>query len=213
MFLTFTVYPKKYAHGFCSAVLCCGYTLTDFPISIRLTSLALWQSNDCPSASKATLMNIDKYFMWIHYERLHNHNKAKHNKTVCIFLGIYCNKRLGILSTRQGNVSAMWWHRPPIWLTWKLKTKMNNQILKWDPVCNKETAINYAQHDVSQGHRNEMMITLHLCYIGYLPETHHKLIFRKALLTYIAMVQTRFAQSTAVLYALFQMIALSKQML
>ena len=88
--LTHTVYPKKYAHGFGFAVLCCGYTLTDFPISIRLTSLALWQSTDCPSASKATLMNMDKYFMWIHYERLHNHNKAKHNKTVCIFLGIYC---------------------------------------------------------------------------------------------------------------------------
>ena len=88
------VYPKKYAHGFCFAVLCCGYTLTDFPISIRLTSLALWQSNDCPSASKATLMNMDKYLMWIHYERLHNHNKAKHNKAVCIFLGIYCIARL-----------------------------------------------------------------------------------------------------------------------
>ena len=86
----YTVYPKKYAHGFCFAVLCCGYTLTDFPISIKLTLLALWQSNDCPSASKATLTNIDKYFMWIHYERLHNHNKAKHNKAVCIFLGIYC---------------------------------------------------------------------------------------------------------------------------
>ena len=85
-----TVYPKKYAHGFCFAVLCCGYTLTDFPISIRPTSLALWQSNDCPSASKVTLMNMDKYFMWIHYARLHNHNKAKHNKTVCIFLGVYC---------------------------------------------------------------------------------------------------------------------------
>ena len=85
-----TIYPKKYAHGFCFAVLCCGYTLTDFPISIRLTSLALWQSNDCPIASKATQMNMDKYFMWIHYERLHNHNKAKHNKTVCIFLGLYC---------------------------------------------------------------------------------------------------------------------------
>ena len=88
-----TVYPKKYAHGFCFAVLCCGYTLTDFPISIRLTSLALWQFSDCPSASKATLMNMDKCFMWIHYERLHNHNKAKHNKTMCIFLGIYCNSR------------------------------------------------------------------------------------------------------------------------
>ena len=85
-----TVYPKKYTHGFCFAVLCCGYTLTDFPISIRLTSLALWQSNDCPSASKATLMNMDKYLMWNLYERLHNHNKAKHNKTVCIFIGIYC---------------------------------------------------------------------------------------------------------------------------
>ena len=72
-------------------MLCCGYTLTDFPISIRVTLLALWQSNDCPSASKATLMNMDKYFMWIHYERLHNHNRAKHNKTVCIFLGIYCS--------------------------------------------------------------------------------------------------------------------------
>ena len=91
-----TVYPKKYAHGFCFAVLCCGYTLTDFHISIRLTSLALWQSNDCPSASKATPMNMDKYFMWIHYERLHNHNKAKHNKTVCIFLGIYCIYRVGV---------------------------------------------------------------------------------------------------------------------
>ena len=91
----FTVYPKKYGHGFCFAVLCCGYTLTDFPISIRLTSLALWQSNDWPSASKATLMNMDKYFMWIHCERLHNHNKAKHNKTVCIVLGIYCNSVWG----------------------------------------------------------------------------------------------------------------------
>ena len=86
----YTVYPKKYAHGFCFAVLCCGYTLTDFPISIRLTSLALGQSNDCPSTSKATLMNMDKYFMWIQYERLRNHNKAKRNKTVCIFRGIYC---------------------------------------------------------------------------------------------------------------------------
>ena len=58
-----TVYPEKYANGFCFGVLCCGYTLTGFPISIRLTSLALWQSSDCPSASKATLMNMDKYFM------------------------------------------------------------------------------------------------------------------------------------------------------
>ena len=103
-----TVYPKKYAHGFCFAVLCCGYTLTDFSISIRLTSLALWQSNDCPSASKATLMNMDKYFMWIHYERLHNHNKAKHNKTVCIFLGIYCTLPVDMTVSKAG-ISVLWW--------------------------------------------------------------------------------------------------------
>ena len=58
LFCSDTVYPKKYAQGFCFAVLCCGYTLTDFPISIRLTSLALWQSNDYPSASKA-------WWIWI----------------------------------------------------------------------------------------------------------------------------------------------------
>ena len=104
-----TVYPKKYAHGFCFAVLCCGYTLADFPICIRLTSLALWQSNDCPSASKATLVNMDKYFMWIHYKRLHNHNKAKHNKTVCIFLGIYC-RSLRTPSRRNG-VHQPWYNR------------------------------------------------------------------------------------------------------
>ena len=91
MDVRYIVYPKKYAHGFCFAVPCCGYTLTYFPISTRLTSLALWQSNDCPSASKATLMNKDKYFMWNQYEQLHNHSKAKHNKTVCTFLGIYCS--------------------------------------------------------------------------------------------------------------------------
>ena len=103
-----TEYPKKYAHGFCFAVLCCGYTVTDFPISIRLTSLALWQSNDCPSASIATLMNMDKYFMWIHYERLHNHNKAKHNKTVCIFLGIYCiHSRIRLVLYVDTNMVSM----------------------------------------------------------------------------------------------------------
>ena len=90
--LTFLKYsiPQEVCTQFCFAVRCCGYTLTDFPISIRLASLALCQSNDCPSGSKATPINMDKYFMWIHYERLHNHNKAKHNKTVCLCLGIYC---------------------------------------------------------------------------------------------------------------------------
>ena len=88
-----TVYPKKYVRCFCFAVLCCGYTLTGLPIPIRLTSLALRQSNDCPSASKATLMNMGKFIMRSHYERLPSSNKAKHNKTLCIFLGIHFRSR------------------------------------------------------------------------------------------------------------------------
>ena len=131
----YTVYPKKCAHGFCFAVLCCGYTLTDFPISIRLTSLALWQSNDCPSASKVTLMNMDKYFMWIHYDRLHNHNKAKHNKTVCIFLGIYC-------TAHQTNV---WWTMQVfrlhcLWLPWSSMIIMVNgfQFPNWPLLYKKK---------------------------------------------------------------------------
>ena len=115
---TYTVYPKKYAHGFCFAVLCCGYTLTDFPISIRLTSLALWQSNDCPSASKATLMNMDKYFTWIHYERLHNHNKAKHNTTVCIFLGIYSRGRMATNEVRCPYNKVSFLLTSLSWYTW-----------------------------------------------------------------------------------------------
>ena len=63
-------------------MLCCGYTLNNLPISIRLTTLTLWQSNDCPSASEATLMNMGKFIMWIDTERLYKNNKAKHNKTL-----------------------------------------------------------------------------------------------------------------------------------
>ena len=124
-----TVYPNKYAHGFCFAVLCCGYTLTDFLISIRLTSLALWQSNDCPSASKATLMNMDKYFMWIHYERLHNHNKAKHNKIVCIFLGIYCSSPC--VNVSAPGLSGTKLSKMQNWIKYLSFTKMHFKVSFW----------------------------------------------------------------------------------
>ena len=79
---TCTVYPKKYAHGFCFAVLCCGYTLTDFPISIRLTSLLtiapvpakqpwwIWINtscefimNDCITTTKQSTTKPCAYFL------------------------------------------------------------------------------------------------------------------------------------------------------
>ena len=72
---------------------------------------------------KATLMNMDKYFMWIHYERLHNHNKAKHNKTVCIFLGIYCsyfilyhNETIVIMLRTTFSNASLWNNILALWL-------------------------------------------------------------------------------------------------
>ena len=43
--------------------------------------------------------------LWRHRndERLHNHNKGKHNKTVCIFLGIYCTWH------HQANTWIIYW--------------------------------------------------------------------------------------------------------
>ena len=58
-------------------------------------TVAIWRLPQCQQCNPDK--NMDKYFIWIHYERLHNHNKAKHNKAVCIFLGIYCSARQVIL--------------------------------------------------------------------------------------------------------------------
>ena len=63
-----TVYPKKYAHGSCFF----GFVVISYraisSISFRVASLALGQSNDCPSASKVTLKNMGKWIMWMEEE-------------------------------------------------------------------------------------------------------------------------------------------------
>ena len=55
------------------------------------SSLLHWH---CGNLTIAPVPAKQPWWIWINtscdYERLHNHNKAKHNKTVCIFLGIYC---------------------------------------------------------------------------------------------------------------------------
>ena len=83
-------------------MLCCGYILTDFPISIRHTSLALWQSNDCPSAST--------YVMGTHIS--YDITTKIHSETLCIIHGISINTCLSHaflpigLSGRRGIVIA-----------------------------------------------------------------------------------------------------------
>ena len=150
-------------------MLCCGYTLTDFPISIKLTSLALWQSNDCPSASKATLMNMDKYFMWIHYERLHNHNKAKHNKTVCIFLGIYCilhSRTSFVMLTRNIlEFFVLWSERTRIVKQFVVVCWNTRRTFRWRHDRNKPTRVTFDYRTPlgpsNQGYMTDLLI-LHI---------------------------------------------------
>ena len=51
-------------------------------IFFRVTSLALGQSYDCPSANEAILKNMDKNFTRIHQKLWYNHNKTKHNEVM-----------------------------------------------------------------------------------------------------------------------------------
>ena len=54
-----TVYSKKYAHGFCFAVLCCGYTLTDFPYP---SGLLHWH---CGNLTIAPVPARQPWWIWI----------------------------------------------------------------------------------------------------------------------------------------------------
>ena len=45
----------------------------------------------CGNLTIAPVPAKQPWWIWINTScELHNHNKTKHNKTVCIFLGIYC---------------------------------------------------------------------------------------------------------------------------
>ena len=82
-----TVYHKTYAHGFCFVVVI-HWLIFTYP-----SGVLHWHCGNltiAPVPAKQPWWIWKKYFMWIHYERLHNLNKAKHNETVCIFLGMYC---------------------------------------------------------------------------------------------------------------------------
>ena len=70
-----TVYPKKYAHGFCFAVLCCGYTLTDFPMYV------LWWRSRYKGNSADAVVAIS-FALLLHttvLTRLHRHNHHQDN--------------------------------------------------------------------------------------------------------------------------------------
>ena len=123
----YTVYPKKYAHGFCFAVLCCGYALTDYPISIRLTSLALWQSSDCPSASKATLMNTSCEFIM---NDCITTTKQSTTKPCAFFLGYTVHASVNVIINGSGwiMVGRPWFKSALIYKCSQLNPRKFNEI-------------------------------------------------------------------------------------
>ena len=50
------MYRELHAQGSWFVVFCCGVVAADFTHILQVTSLALGQSYDCPSASEATLV-------------------------------------------------------------------------------------------------------------------------------------------------------------
>ena len=75
---------------FCCAILCCGFIISSLwchmiylPIFFRVTSLALGQSWDCPSASEVTLKDMGKINLYL---TTREHKKLQ---TLYIIPGIY----------------------------------------------------------------------------------------------------------------------------
>ena len=91
-----TVYPKRYVHrSVLLRFVVVWYSLI-LPKSSRVTSLALGQSYDCPSACEATLKNI------VH---TYTHSTIKHIKIVHISHWVYCT----YTSHRSDTFTAMVW--------------------------------------------------------------------------------------------------------
>ena len=82
-----TVYPKKYAHGFCFAVLCCGYTLTVFShihLAYFTSTVAIWRLPQCQQSNPDEWINTSFEFMMNDYITT---TKQSTTKPCAYFLG------------------------------------------------------------------------------------------------------------------------------
>ena len=83
----YSISREKYAHGFCFAVLCCGYTLTDFPYP---PGLLHWH---CGNLTIAPVPAKQPWWIWINtsYEFIMNDcittTKQSTTKPCAYFLG------------------------------------------------------------------------------------------------------------------------------
>ena len=75
-----TVFPASHAHNSRFLVFCCRLLSAILPASFRVTSQALGQSYDCPSASDVTLNDRVNTSRALTKNRYHDYNRTKQNR-------------------------------------------------------------------------------------------------------------------------------------
>ena len=70
-------------------LLHCVVDLLTHILQVYFTATGAIISYDCPSASEITLKDLVEYIIIMNFKNI-NHKKGKHNKTMCIFDGLYC---------------------------------------------------------------------------------------------------------------------------
>ena len=124
--LAYTVYPKKYAHGF--VVLCFVVVMQSFIMNSREVFIHIHQGCFAGTGAIVRLPQCqwskpDGYGKISQCITTTKHSKAK---TVCIFLGIYCTKRNLTSLTRHANVDMDITHYTDVtWVFWRYE---------WSPI-------------------------------------------------------------------------------
>ena len=96
------LHSKKYRHALhiwyrCNGIgLCCGLVLFNFTYIIQG-----YFTGNCLSASESTLKNMANISHWSYKYGYQNNHKARLDKTMCVFHGIY---RINRIKTR-----IQWW--------------------------------------------------------------------------------------------------------
>ena len=115
----YTVYPKKYAHGFvvlCFAVVMQSFIMNSHEVFIHIHQGCFAGTGAIVRLPQCQWSKPDGYGKIIQCITTTKHSKAK---TVCIFLGIYCIRLKYILPIRFHTVyTAMY----------KIFTRINNDI-------------------------------------------------------------------------------------
>ena len=153
-----TVYPKKYAHGFvvlCFVVVMQSFIMNSHEVFIHIHQGCFAGTGAIVRLPQCQWSKPDGYGKISQCITTTKHSKAK---TVCIFLGIYCNsfKRIhfvGIVGTFRHvifaiNNSVIWYYvydgsslRHQLWLCWRRLSHVPVQSVKYGVVSHCTTGV------------------------------------------------------------------------